>query len=127
MQTCKNDGNEFTKGKQYSRQEGADNFADVEFSSPNMTSITYPTRFRTAEGTEVIVPAGAHIGQSATRMSISNFTAWDEYIEEVIAAESNMTEDQYWESQVAPASPRLMSLIHFTSTNISEVLPDISG
>ncbi|QIW96382.1 hypothetical protein AMS68_001900 [Peltaster fructicola] len=123
--TCKNDGNEYTKGdKKFSKRDDDDQLVDELFSSGNATTISWPTRFKTAQGTEVNIAQGAQIGDIAHRMIIKDETAWDAYIEKLIAAEDAMTEDEYWQAQAAPADDELYSLIDIEQTTITEVLPD---
>lgn len=121
MKTCSNDGNEYTKGGKFKARDVNVNLGEL-FVSPNVSSISYPTHFKTATGTEVSVAQGAKIGDIAHRVTIKDAQLWDQYIEKMIAAEEAMTEDQYWEAQVAPASDELLSLVDFEMTTITEVL-----
>lgn len=89
-----------------------------------VSSITWPTRFKTSEGTEVNIAQGAKVGDIAHRMVIKDEAAWDAYVERIIAEEDAMTEDEYWNAQVAPATDELYSLISIEQSTITEVLPD---
>lgn len=124
MQTCVNDGHEYTKGGLYPQARSLSNdSSSVElFESPDVSPINWPTKFRTANGTEVVIPAGAHIRQGLIRMRITDQAAWDNYIEAKIAAQANMNEDEYWEDQVAPAEDELLALVSFERTTVAEQL-----